>query len=132
MSKKYTSDLFVKNGGTDSEFLMADGSVSSGGDLTLVNTITVSTRDFILSDKNKNLQNSGQVVLTLRDNDTTGFPVGTQIYLTKADASDFSIFGSGVTINSVDGALNLREQWSGAVLLQTDIDVWNFNGDITN
>jgi len=31
MAKKYTSDLFVKNGGTESEFLMADGSVSSGG-----------------------------------------------------------------------------------------------------
>ena len=31
MSKKYTSDLFVKNGGTESEFLMADGSVSSCG-----------------------------------------------------------------------------------------------------
>jgi hypothetical protein len=31
MAKKYTSDSFVKNGGTDSEFLMADGSVSTGG-----------------------------------------------------------------------------------------------------
>ena len=31
MAKKYTSDLFIKNGGTESEFLMADGSVSSGG-----------------------------------------------------------------------------------------------------
>tara|TARA_R110000803_G_scaffold159188_1_gene223363 strand:- start:541 stop:1095 length:555 start_codon:yes stop_codon:yes gene_type:complete len=31
MAKKYTSDSFVKNGGTASEFLMADGSSSAGG-----------------------------------------------------------------------------------------------------
>jgi hypothetical protein len=29
MAKKYTSDLFIKNGGTASEFLMADGSSNS-------------------------------------------------------------------------------------------------------
>ena len=33
MAKKYTSDSFVKNGGTNSEFLMADGSVSTGVEL---------------------------------------------------------------------------------------------------
>ena len=62
MAKKYTSDLFVKNGGIESEFLMADGSVSSGGGggggggsllVQALDTITLPANEWRLATKDR-------------------------------------------------------------------------------
>jgi hypothetical protein len=41
------------------------------------------------------------------------------------------VAGSGVTINSLGGALKISGQYGEAKLIQTATDVWRLTGDIT-
>lgn len=100
-------------------------------DETLISTITVGvSRDLIITDKNKNLENDADITFTLQDNATVPFPVGTQIFFTKKFESLTIAAGTGVTINSVDNLLELGRINCGASLLQISVDNWNLIGEL--
>ena len=100
------------------------------GDDTLIETITVGTRALILTDKNKNLENDGDCTITVPTNASVEFPIGTQIFFTKkAETLDFVASG-GVTINSVDGLLEMGRINCGASLLKIGANEWNLIGEL--
>ena len=69
--------------------------------------------------------------LTVPPNSSVAFPIGTQITIINAGVGQTAfVAGSGVTINSADGALKLRVQYSAATLIQIAIDTWLLTGDI--
>ena len=130
MAKKYTADLFVKNGGTSTQMLMADGSVLDKDHATLIETINVGTRALLLTDRNKNLENDGDCTITVPTNASGAVPIGTQIFFTKkAERLDF-VASAGVTINSVDNLLEMGRINCGASLLKIGTDEWNLIGEL--
>ena len=131
MAKKYTSDLFVKDGGTASQILMADGSTSVLDNITLIPTLTVGTdRTLILTDRDKNIENDNSITITVPLNSVVAFPIGTQIFFTKKFET-LTIAGVvGLTINSVDSLLELGRLNCGASLLKVDTDEWNLIGEL--
>tara|TARA_R110002124_G_scaffold214053_1_gene380075 strand:- start:248 stop:646 length:399 start_codon:yes stop_codon:yes gene_type:complete len=131
MSKKYTSDLFVKDGGTASQILMADGSTSVLDNITLIPTLTVGTsRSLVLTDRDKNIENDNSITITVPLHEVVPFAIGTQIFFTKKFET-LTIAGVvGVTINSVDSLLELGRLNCGASLLKVDTDEWNLIGEL--
>lgn len=100
-------------------------------DGTLVLTSIVGTsRDLNIGDKNRNLENDGDITITVPLNSSVAFPIGTQIFLTKKFESLNIAKAAGVIINSVDSKLELNTINSGASLLKIATDVWNLNGDL--
>ena len=101
------------------------------GDDTLIETITLSnSRALLLTDKNKNLENSADITITVPTNASVEFPIGTQIFFTKkAETLDFVVSG-GVTINSVDSLLEMGRINCGASLLKIGTDEWNLIGEL--
>lgn len=100
------------------------------GDDTLIETITVGTRALLLTDRNKNLENDGDCTITIPTNASVEFPIGTQIFFTKkAESLDF-VASAGVTINSVDGLLEMGRINCGASLLKIGENEWNLIGEL--
>ena len=101
------------------------------GDDTLIETIILSnSRALLLTDKNKNLENSADITITIPTNASVEFPIGTQIFFTKkAETLDFVASG-GVTINSVDSLLEMGRINCGASLLKIGTDEWNLIGEL--
>ena len=102
---------------------------------TLIETITVGTsRSLLLTDRNKNIENSADVTITVPTNLTVEFPIGTQIFFTKKAESITFVGESGVagtaTIYSVDGLLEMGRINCGASLLKIGTDEWNLIGEL--
>ncbi|MEM8564925.1 MAG: hypothetical protein AAGF85_00595 [Bacteroidota bacterium] len=69
--------------------------------------------------------------VTVPPNSSVPFPLDSEIALSQYGAGQTSIVaGSGVTIRSADGALNLRTRYSGATLKKIGTDEWYLFGDI--
>lgn len=116
----------VKEDETGLEFYDIDDT-----DYTLISTITVATsRDLVLTDRNKNIENSADVTLTIPLNSETAFPIGTQIFFFKKAESMTIGFDAGVILNSEDDLTELNKEFSGASLLKTDTDEWNLVGNL--
>lgn len=131
MAKKYTSDLFVKNGGTSTQMLMADGSVLDKDHATLIETIVLgSSRSLILSDRNKNIENNNSITITVPSHEDVPFPIGTQIFFTKKEETINFVASGVVTINSVDSSLEMGRINCGASLLKIGEDEWNLIGEL--
>ncbi len=131
MAKKYTSDLFVKNGGTSTQMLMADGSVLDKDHATLIETIVLgSSRSLILSDRNKNIENNNSITITVPLHEDVPFPIGTQIFFTKKEETINFVASGVVTINSVDSSLEMGRINCGASLLKIGEDEWNLIGEL--
>ena len=131
MAKKYTSDLFVKNGGTSTQMLMADGSVLDKDHATLIDTIVLgSSRSLILSDRNKNIENNNSITITVPLDEDVPFPIGTQIFFTKKEETINFVASGVVTINSVDSSLEMGRINCGASLLKIGEDEWNLIGEL--
>lgn len=131
MAKKYTSDLFVKNGGTSTQMLMADGSVLDKDHATLIETIVLgSSRSLILSDRNKNIENNNSITITVPLHEDVQFPIGTQIFFTKKEETINFVASGVVTINSVDDLNELGRINCGASLLKIGEDEWNLIGEL--
>lgn len=78
------------------------------------------------------LANASAVTLTVPTNASVAFAIGTQITITQAGAGQVTVAGAvGVTVNSADGDLKLRTQWSAATLIKTNTNSWILIGDIT-
>ena len=100
-------------------------------DETLITTLTEgSSRFLILSDRNKNIENDNNIVLTVPENSSVSFPIGTQIFFTKKFESLSFLASGSVVINSVDNLLELDRINSGASLLKIDDDEWNLIGEL--
>lgn len=101
------------------------------GDDTLIETITLSnSRALLLTDKNKNIENSADITITVPTNASVEFPIGTQIFFTKKTESLDFLASGGVTINSVDSLLEMGRINCGATLLKIGTDEWNLIGEL--
>jgi hypothetical protein len=125
-----TAPSFVKTGGTSTEFLMADGSISQ-------NTLTINEKTssyaLVLSDKDKFIEmnsSSGNTV-TVPINSSQAFAVGSQITILQTGTGQTTIapVSGGVTVNATPG-LKLRAQWSSATLIKRAENVWVLVGDL--
>jgi hypothetical protein len=78
------------------------------------------------------LTNASAIALTVPTNATIPFATGTQITITRAGAGSVTVAGAvGVTVNSADGFLKLRSQWSSATLIKIATNSWILIGDIS-
>ena len=78
------------------------------------------------------LTNASAIALTVPTNASVAFATGTQITITRAGAGSVTVAGAvGVTVNSADGFLKLRSQWSSATLIKTATNSWILIGDIS-
>ncbi|SBS73764.1 Triple helix repeat-containing collagen (modular protein) [uncultured Mycobacterium sp.] len=76
------------------------------------------------------LSNASAVTLTIPQNSTTAFPLGTFIDLAQLGAGQVTVAGSGVTINCTPGA-KIAAQYGGARLVKTATDTWLLTGDLS-
>lgn len=85
------------------------------------------------SDENVHIKFNSAVsqTVTVPTNAVVMFPIGTEIPVSRhgIGAVAFTPDG-GVTINSADGYLSLRAQYSEGVLLKTATDTWLLSGDL--
>jgi hypothetical protein len=78
------------------------------------------------------LANAGAITLTVPTNASVPFALGTQITVTRAGSGALTIVGdTGVTVNSADGFLKLRTQWSSGTLIKVNTNSWILIGDIS-
>jgi len=95
-----------------------------------VNTTTDSP---VIADAGKLIEfsNTSTITVTIPDNTTAPFPIGTQINLLQINTGQVVVAGAvGVTVNANPG-LKLRGQWSFATLVKRAINTWVLVGDIT-
>lgn len=77
------------------------------------------------------LTNGSAITVTVPTNASVAFPVGTQITFAQTGAGQVTFAGAvGVTLNSADGALKLRTQYSSGTLIKTATNAWLLIGDI--
>ena len=77
------------------------------------------------------LTNAAAIALTVPLNSSVPFTIGTQITITQGGVGTVTVAGAvGVTINSADGDLKLRSQWSSATLIKIATNSWILIGDI--
>ena len=78
------------------------------------------------------LANASAITLTVPTNASVPFAIGTQITITRAGSGALTIVGdTGVTVNSADGFLKLRAQWSSGTLIKVNTNSWILIGDIS-
>jgi hypothetical protein len=78
------------------------------------------------------LANASAITLTVPTNASVPFAIGTQITITRAGSGSLTVVGdAGVTVNSADGFLKLRAQWSAGTLIKTNTNSWILIGDIS-
>ena len=78
------------------------------------------------------LANASAITLTVPTNASVPFAIGTQITITRAGSGSLTVVGdTGVTVNSADGFLKLRSQWSSGTLIKTNTNSWILIGDIS-
>ena len=79
------------------------------------------------------LTNASPITLTIPLNSSVAFAIGTQITITQAGAGKVTVAGAvGVTVNSADGFLSLRGQWSAGTLIKTATNSWILIGDTSS
>jgi hypothetical protein len=78
------------------------------------------------------LTNASAITLTVPTNASVPFAIGTQITITRAGSGSLTVVGdTGVTVNSADGYLKLRTQWSSGTLIKVNTNSWILIGDIS-
>jgi hypothetical protein len=78
------------------------------------------------------LTNASPVALTVPTNASVPFANGTQITIAQGGPGKVTVAGAvGVTVNSPEGYLSLRAQWSAATLIKISTNAWILIGDIT-
>lgn len=128
-----TAASLIKSGGTSSQYLMADGSVTTGSALTITNRQTASYT-LALTDADKLVEMNVATAnnLTVPLNSSIAFAIGTKIDLAQYGAGQTTVVAtSGVTVRSAGGALKLALQYSGASLVKIATNEWYLFGDIT-
>jgi hypothetical protein len=86
-----------------------------------------------LTDANKALEmnSASSTTVTIPTNASVAFPVGTVIEIARVGAGAVTIAAAGgVTIQSADGSLALRGQYSVASIRKRATDTWLLAGDL--
>ena len=128
-----TASSFIKSGGTSSQYLMADGSVTTGSALTITNRQTASYT-LALTDADKLVEMNVATAnnLTVPLNSSVAFAIGTKIDIAQYGAGQTTFVAtSGVTVRSAGGALKIVGQYSAATLVKIATDEWYLIGNIT-
>jgi hypothetical protein len=104
---------------------------SSSRNLTLIPTVKVATtRVLSLTDRDKNLENTANITIVIPDDSFVDFEIGSQIFFTKKFDSLIFAHSTSVTVNSVDGLLEMGRINCGASLLKIGADEWNLIGEL--
>lgn len=103
-------------------------------DDTLIQTLSGFTGTLLINFndwRNHNIENSGDLTIQIYPEfGNTLYPIGSQIFFTKkAESLTFSA-QPGVTINSVDGLLEMGRINCGATLLKIGANEWNLIGEL--
>tara|TARA_Y100000289_G_C3911359_1_gene144845 strand:+ start:130 stop:906 length:777 start_codon:yes stop_codon:yes gene_type:complete len=109
-------------------------SATSSPSIHPLNEQTGTTYTLVLLDEGKVVtsSNSSAQTITVPPNSSVAFPVGSEILVVQKGTGQVTIAGgSGVTINSADGALKTRVRYSGVTLLKVGTNNWYAFGDIT-
>lgn len=115
------------------EWVAVEPSSGGGGGTTEIeiNDQTASYQ-LVLADAGKyvRMNVAGANNLTVPDNATEAFPIGTQIVVRQVGAGQTTIVAAGgVTINTAE-TLKLRKQGSTATLVKVATDTWDLTGDL--
>ena len=113
------------SGGTVTGNLVVDGTLRSGG--VVVNSQTGTSYTFVLSDAGKfvTFDNSGAITVTVPPDSSVSFEVGATIGVAQLGTGVVSVVGgSGVTVSSLDGKVDLAGQYATASLVKTGTDSW--------
>jgi hypothetical protein len=98
-----------------------------------LNAQTGTTYTFVATDAGYlvTLTNAAAIALTVPLNSSVPFAIGTQITITQGGVGTVTVAGAvGVTVNSADGDLKLRTQWSSATIIKIATNSWILIGDI--
>lgn len=98
----------------------------------LINART-SAYTLVLTDNYKlvTMSSVSALTLTVPPNASVAFPIGANITIVGILSGQVTIAaGAGVTINSADGKLKLRVQYSSATLIKIALNTWLLIGDI--
>lgn len=130
-SGNITGASFVKTGGTASQYLMADGSVTTPSFTSFSVNATPKTNAYTLApgDYSTMVQMNGAFAFAV----TTGLsaaPVGTQIHLLALTTGVSVTAGAGTTVNGTPG-LKLRAAYSSATLICLGTNNWVLIGDLS-
>lgn len=101
--------------------------------LAVINAQTGTTYTLALTDIAKivTLSNAAAITLTVPPESSVAWPAGTTIVLAALGAGTVTIAaGSGVTINSADGNLDIGIQYGVVTLLKTGTDTWLLFGNL--
>ena len=126
------------NNPTNNEVLTYDSSTSKWKNATGSTTLVpVSARaasyTLTLSDAGEAVEitSASATTLTVPPNASVAFPVGTVIEVARLGAGAVTVAaGSGVTLQSADGDLGLRVQYSVLSLRKRATDTWLVAGDL--
>ena len=133
VSSNLTATSFIKSGGTSLQYLMADGSVTTGSSLIITNRQTASYT-LVLADADKLVEMNVATAnnLTVPLNSSVAFAIGTKIDVAQYGAGQTTVVAtSGVTVRSAGGALKIVGQYSAATLVKIGTDEWYLIGNIT-
>lgn len=146
----YTGLAF--EGSTDDSYETTLNAVDPTADRTILlpnrsGTVSLSTIEFnqqtgsytlTAADDSKMIEisSSSANTVTIPNNSSVPFPIGTQINITQTGVGQTSIdCASGVTLNCSPQAVQnygkLRSQWSSLVLIKRDTNTWIAIGDLT-
>jgi hypothetical protein len=81
------------------------------------------------SDANKMIEMTEVSTLTIPNDSTYNFPIGTYIEVLQTTSNQVTIAGDGFTPNATPG-LKLRSQWSSASLIKRAANSWVVLGDL--
>ncbi len=126
-----TGTLFVGDG-TSTPVTLVD---ANAGTLVTFNAQTGTTYQLVLSDgvdTQVTMDNPAANTLTVPDNATVAFPVGTRIEVGSLGVGQTTLVAGGsTTIVSKDSLLALTGQNSGATLTKRGTDLWWLVGDLS-
>jgi hypothetical protein len=132
----YSQSLYITGSVNTTGSMYADFFVGDGSGLTnLQRSITSSNVNFSASSDNAGyyFRAGGNVTCSIGTNASLAIDTGTEYEFFQTSSADNMIFqsGSGVTLNSKNGNLNLAGQFSSAILKKVDTDEWDLMGDLT-
>jgi len=105
---------------------------TSGSDNNVI-TDAAANRTLVITDKDMYIQmtNAGANTITVPDNATVPFPIGTIVEGEWNGVGQTAfVAGGGVTINSADGNLKIEKRYQVAGLKKVAVDTWTLVGPL--
>ena len=129
---KLASPTFTGNVSGITKSMVGLGNVDNTSDaekFLVVTNLQASSYALQASDANKMIEMSGGGTLTIPNDSTYAFPIGTYIEVLQITSSEVTIAGESFTPNATPG-LKLRSQWSSASLVKRGENSWVVLGDL--